>query len=182
MIGRTISHYKITEKLGEGGMGVVYKAEDTKLDRFVALNEGPTVSIARPKAAAALSHSNVATVYEVGEEKGRTFIAMEFVEGQSLDKLIEKGPLEIEDALHIAIQSALALTAVHENSIVHRDSQASNILVTGPRTGREMVAVGHSISQYLEAGLTKKDHRSRKRRADKRRADRCSTAVARLCC
>ena len=126
MIGQTISHYRITEKLGEGGMGVVYKAEDTKLDRPVALKflsphlvqdqEVRKRFEREAKAAAALSHPNVCTVYEIDEIDGRTLIAMEFVEGESLDKKIERGPLKIGEALDIARQIARGLEAAHKRA------------------------------------------------------------------
>ena len=120
MIGQTISHYRITEKLGEGGMGVVYKAEDTKLDRPVALKflaphlvqdtEIRKRFEREAKAAAALNHPNICTVYEIAEANGRTFIAMAFLEGEGLDKRIEAGPLKLQDALDIAIQTAKGLS------------------------------------------------------------------------
>ena len=120
MIGQTISHYRITEKLGEGGMGVVYKAEDTSLDRPVALKflaphlvqdtEIRKRFEREAKAAAALNHPNICTVHEIAEANGRTFIAMAFLEGEGLDKKIEAGPLKLQDALDIAIQTAKGLS------------------------------------------------------------------------
>ena len=136
MIGTTISHYEITEKLGEGGMGVVYKAEDTKLDRPVALKflvqdqEVRKRFEREAKAAAALSHPNVCTVHEIDEVDGYTLIAMEFVEGESLDKKIERGPLKIDEALDIARQIALGLEAAHKKGIFHRDIKPANVLVS----------------------------------------------------
>ena len=139
MIGQTISHYKIFEKLGDGGMGVVYKAEDTKLERTVALKflaahllqdeESRARFIREAKAAAALSHPNVCTVYEIDEASGRTFIAMEFVAGDSLDKKIEAGPLKIEEAVDIAAQIAKGLEAAHKKRIYHRDIKPQNVIV-----------------------------------------------------
>ena len=139
MIDQTISHYKIAEKLGEGGMGVVYKAEDTKLDRPVALkflaphllrNEEARKRFEREaKAAAALNHPNVCTVHEIAEADGRTFIAMAFLEGESLDKKIETGPLKLRDALDIAGQTAKGLQAAHGNKIVHRDIKPANLMI-----------------------------------------------------
>ncbi len=141
MIGQTISHYKITEKLGEGGMGVVYKAEDTSLDRPVALkflaahlvsDEDVRKRFEREaKAAAALNHPNICTVHEVAEDNARTFIAMAFLEGEGLDKKIEAGPLKLKDALYIAIQTAKGLQAAHGKGIVHRDIKPANLMV-GP--------------------------------------------------
>ncbi len=137
MIGRTISHYKITAKLGEGGMGVVYKATDIKLDRTVALKFLAAHLLAdeearkrfhrEAKAAAALSQPNICRVHEIDEVEGRTFIAMEFVEGESLDRRIEQGPLKIPDALDIALQIAKGLEAAHEKKIVHRDIKPGNV-------------------------------------------------------
>ena len=116
MIGTTISHYEITEKLGEGGMGVVYKAQDTSLDRPVALKFLAAHLVAdedvrkrferEAKAAAALNHPNICTVHEIAEDNGRTFIAMAFLEGEALDKKIEAGPLTLKDALAIGTQTA----------------------------------------------------------------------------
>ena len=127
MIGQTISHYRITEKLGEGGMGVVYKAQDTKLDRTVALKflaahllkdeESRKRFQREAKAAASLDHPNICTVHAIEEADGRTFIAMAFVEGQSLDKRIEPGPLKIPEALDIAQQIAKDLEAAHEKGV-----------------------------------------------------------------
>jgi serine/threonine protein kinase len=131
VIGQTISHYKILEKLGEGGMGVVYKAEDTKLERTVALKFLPAHLLGddevkkrfkrEAKAAAALDHSNVCTVYEIDEADHKTFISMALIEGESLDKKIESGPLKLEDALDIAQQIAKGLEAAHNKGVVHRD-------------------------------------------------------------
>ena len=111
MVGTTISHYKIVEKLGEGGMGVVYKADDTKLDRTVALKflaghllndeEAKARSLREAKAAAGLDHPNICTVYEIAEAEGRTFLSMAFIEGESLEAHIERGPLPLKEALDI---------------------------------------------------------------------------------
>jgi serine/threonine protein kinase len=131
LIGQTISHYKITDKLGEGGMGVVYKAEDTKLERTVALkflaahllndDEAKARFLREAKAAAALHHANICPVHEIDEADGRTFISMAFIEGETLDERIGKGPLPIKDALDIGHQIAKGLQAAHEKGIVHRD-------------------------------------------------------------
>jgi serine/threonine protein kinase len=140
MIGKTISHYVILEKLGEGGMGVVYKAQDTKLDRFVALKflpphllgseEEKTRFIHEAKAAAALNHNNICTVYEIDEFHGQTFIAMEYIEGQSLKDKINKGPFKIEEASDIAIQISEGLKKAHDQGIIHRDMKSANILIS----------------------------------------------------
>ncbi|MBI4549053.1 MAG: protein kinase, partial [Ignavibacteriae bacterium] len=141
MIEQTISHYKILEKLGEGGMGVVYKAHDTKLDRIVALKFLPQYLSTdvnekerfyhEARAASALLHANVAVIFEVNEHEGRIFLAMEYVEGQTLKKLIEAGdPLSIKKVLDIAIQSCDGLVAAHDKGIVHRDIKSDNIMIT----------------------------------------------------
>ncbi len=148
MIGKTISHYKILEKLGEGGMGVVYKAEDTKLKRLVALKFLPfrrahvepsflraseaekTRFIHEAQAAAALNHPNICTIYEIDEADGQTFIAMEFVEGASLKEKIAAGPLKIDEAINLAAQIAEGLQAAHEKGITHRDIKPANVMIT----------------------------------------------------
>ena len=140
MIGKTISHYKILEKLGEGGMGVVYKAQDTKLDRFVALKfltlhlgknkEEKERFIHEAKAASALDHTNICTIHEIDEtEDGRMFIVMAYYEGETLDQKIKHGPLILTEAIDIAIQIAQGLEKAHTKAIVHRDIKTGNILI-----------------------------------------------------
>lgn len=151
MIGKTISHYKILEKLGGGGMGVVYKATDTKLDRFVALKFlPPTFSydeeskqrfIHEAKSASALDHPNICAIHEISETDdepttagGQLFIVMSYYEGETLKKKIEQGPLKIEEAIDITIQIAKGLEKAHEKEIVHRDIKPPNIFITNDGT------------------------------------------------
>lgn len=166
MVGRTISHYKILAKLGEGGMGIVYKAEDTRLERpvalkFLTLQAGAGADEKarferEARAAASLDHPNICTVYEIDESEGRPFIAMAFLEGDTVQRLAEKGPLPVDDVLELGLQAAKGLAAAHEKGIVHRDIKSANLMVVRATTGSEpqLKIMDFGLAQ-LAAGASK---------------------------
>jgi len=145
MLGQTISHYRILEKIGEGGMGVVYKAEDTKLERLVALKflaphllrdeDGRKRFHREAKAAASLDHPNICAVHEIDEADGRTFIVMPLVDGRPLSRRIAEGPMKLAEALSIAVQVAEGLDAAHQKGVIHRDIKPDNLVLAGGSRG-----------------------------------------------
>src|SRR5512136_138326 len=154
MIGKTLGHYQITEKLGEGGMGVVYKARDTHLDRFAALKVLPPEKVSDPdrkrrfiqeaKAASALNHPNIVHVYDIDQADGVDFIAMEYVAGKTLDEVIPRKGMRLSLALKYAVQIADALARAHGAGIIHRDLKPSNVMVDE-----------HGLVKVLDFGLAK---------------------------
>ncbi len=141
MIGKTISHYKLLEKIGEGGLGVVYKAEDTRLHRLVAIKFPPSELtqdtdsnerfIQEARSASAIDHRNICTIHEIGEsDDSRMFIVMAYYEGDTLKQRISQKSINLYEAIEISIQMAQGLQKVHENNIIHRDIKPANIIIT----------------------------------------------------
>src|SRR5688572_25440794 len=167
MIGQTISHYRIVEKLGEGGMGVVWKARDTELERFVALKALPVDKVAdesrrarflkEARAASALNHPNIITIYDIVHHDGASYLVMEYIKGKSLDQMIPAKGMRLNDALKLAIQIADALTPAHKIGIVHRDLKPANVMVT-PSGHVKILDFG--VAKLMDASSPSDDGRS----------------------
>lgn len=171
MTGKVVSHYRILEPLGEGGMGVVYKAEDTRLKRTVALKflsaevtgggEYKERFLREAQASAALDHPNICTVYEIDEAEGQTFLSMAFLEGEALDRIVGKGPLPLDRAIAVAAQAAEGLAAAHAQGVVHRDVKSANMIVRDDAAGRPVV-------KLMDFGLAQMSGRSKLTQVDTR--------------
>ena len=179
MLGSTISHYKIIRRIGSGGMGVVYEAEDPRLGRLVALKFLPDDLSKDPqalerfkreaRAASALNHPNVCTIHDIGDEHGRAFIVMELLEGDTLRQCIERKPLKIDKVFDLAIQIADGLDAAHSKGIIHRDLKPANIFVTGRGRPRFSTLDWQSWRTHPKSCSREQKHRARPRQPSKRR-------------
>lgn len=171
MTGKIVSHYRILEPLGEGGMGVVYKAEDTRLKRTVALKflsaevtgggEYKERFLREAQASAALDHPNICTVYEIDEADGQTFLSMAFLEGEALDRIVARGPLPLDRVIAVAAQAAEGLAAAHAQGVVHRDVKSANMIVRDDAAGRPTV-------KLMDFGLAQMSGRSKLTQVDTR--------------
>jgi len=182
LLGQTVSHYRVLERLGRGGMGVVYKAEDIKLRRFVALKFLPDEIATDPhvlarfqreaQAASSLNHPNICTIHEIDEQMGKVFIVMELLEGQTLKHCIRDKPLPLEQTLNLGIEIADALGVAHSQGIIHRDIKPANLFITelDPHYAVAYAGLADSYLTLLDLGHLSTDDATRKADAAARKA------------